>query len=339
MWRTHAVYLAVIAVLILVIAVAATRQRRALEAEVAARIRSLVEFDPRPTAPRARPLPRWEAGADLASIRAAVDNLVYDAAMPDADFGSDLPLWEACAAAVEGGGRIRPIITMAVATAKSPAIDPSEAMLFVEYLHCASLVVDDMPSFDNDAERRGRPSVHAAFGAATAQMAVAALVAAALRNLCRQVDWVRRHDPAIRNPDRIGTRVCQEMCEALGASGAAGGQLAELTAGELSARKTAGFFELAAVTGWLIAGGSADRVAEVRELGTRVGAAFQIADDVRDVATDTQSVNYAAVRGVETARQDLQTHLAAARDQLASLSLESAIWDQLLDEIEDRAAS
>ena len=77
-----------------------------------------------------------------------------------------------------GGARIRPRLTLAVANAcgnknASAAITSASA---IELLHCASLVHDDLPCFDNSALRRGKPSVHAAFGERIAVLTGDALI-------------------------------------------------------------------------------------------------------------------------------------------------------------------
>ena len=65
-----------------------------------------------------------------------------------------------------GGARVRPQLCMAVALANNSSDRPlaAAAATAVEFLHCASLVHDDLPCFDDATERRGKPSVHAKFG-------------------------------------------------------------------------------------------------------------------------------------------------------------------------------
>src|SRR5262245_7582368 len=65
-----------------------------------------------------------------------------------------------------GGARVRPKLCLAVAAAcgdDAPALADSAAVA-IELLHCASLVHDDLPCFDNASTRRGKPSVHQAYG-------------------------------------------------------------------------------------------------------------------------------------------------------------------------------
>ena len=82
-----------------------------------------------------------------------------------------------------GGGRVRPGLCLSVALAcgdPDPAIADAAAVA-LELLHCASLVQDDLPCFDDAAMRRGRPSLHKRFGEEIAVLVGDALIVAAFR--------------------------------------------------------------------------------------------------------------------------------------------------------------
>lgn len=346
------IYIAVIAVLIVVAAAAiiqAVKAQRTVK-----EIRAGFEL---PAAePRQYPL-HWATtkSRNLASARHDIDELIHSAS---AEFGGCQPgnsrMAAACAAAVSRGGRVRPIILMEVARLaeltsvgrsrnSAAPVNPAEAMVFIEYLHCASVVIDDTPAFDDETHRRGRPALHIEFGTAAAQMAAVALVAAAIQCICRQVDWLRMNS---RNasPDYVGSKICYETGRAMGALGAAGGQLAELDTSadpaDIARRKTASFFELAVVAGWLIAGGNPKQVAAARELGTSIGIAFQVADDICDAGSDATrtTANFANVYGTATATKLLEEKLRNVRRQLAQLALDSPLWEEILCEIANNAA-
>jgi len=330
-------------------------------------------------APARREPLRRATGADLLrersfdEYRREVDALVARAGALG-EFGPPSRLAAACGAAVAGGKRLRAIILLEVARATSlqrraaaraagtapPApADAADAALLIEYLHAASLVVDDLPEFDDDAVRRGQPSLHAAVGPAVAQMAAFSLVAAALQNACRQVDWVRDHCPEVGNPDRIGTRLCSEVCRALGAEGAAGGQCMDIASpadlfrdhgpdavAELMWRKTATFFEVATVGGWLAAGGAPGHEAALREVGRHVGTAFQVADDLGDAAEDAArraagkaGWNYANVYGRDAAAAAVEDHLARARAGLERRRLFTPLWGEIYGQVRAMAAA
>ncbi len=98
-----------------------------------------------------------------------------------------------------GGKRIRPVISLAVGEALGA--EPEQVMaaaLALEMVHNFSLVHDDLPALDDDAERRGKPSVWAAYGEGKALLAGDALLAEALRLACSypaprwRASWPRR---------------------------------------------------------------------------------------------------------------------------------------------------
>src|SRR5205809_975798 len=84
-----------------------------------------------------------------------------------------------------GGKRVRPVISLAVGEALgAPVEQVMSAALAIELVHNFSLVHDDLPSLDGDEERRGKPSVWAAYGEGTAVLAGDALLAEAFRLAC-----------------------------------------------------------------------------------------------------------------------------------------------------------
>jgi geranylgeranyl diphosphate synthase type II len=369
--RAHVVYLAIIAVLVLIIVYAAARAVRAgrvvaeLEARFGLKGRASL---PRPGARAGEGLRRL-AGAELlrprayAEYRAEVDGLVARALELE-EFGAGTRLAAACAEALAGGKRLRGVIVLEVARATSALrarehaeggrrgraptpVDAAEAALSLEYVHAASLIIDDHPDFDNDAVRRGRPALHVAAGPAVAQMAAVALLAAALQNVCRQADWIREHCPEAGEPGRLAALLCSEASRALGVPGAAGGQYMDVSSAadlrreygpdavqELIARKTASFFELACVAGWLAAGGAPEEAEALRAAGRHVGTAFQLADDLGDAASDAARAaagkpgwNFANEYGRDVAAGELERHLNGARYLLAQRGLWSPLWE------------
>lgn len=81
----------------------------------------------------------------------------------------------ACSHALKGGKRLRPLLVLAIYESLQKggigvADDAMDAALAMEFMHTASLVIDDLPCMDNDSLRRGRPSVHVQFGEAVAQL-------------------------------------------------------------------------------------------------------------------------------------------------------------------------
>ena len=348
----HTLYLATIAVLILIIAFTAvkvTRMHRLLT-EVEEKVGSVFRASaPRPGGANLRALSEADLlrARTLTEYRQEIDGLIEQAAAMK-EFGESTQLASACSKALVGGKRLRATIILEVvrasALARSNVVDAAEAALFIEYLHAASLVIDDLPAFDNDLVRRHRPSLHVEVGPAAAQMAALALVAAAFQNLCRQLDWIRVNCPKISNVDRIGMQICAMAARTIGAAGACGGQLLEMTPGDwpsganvpemVAELKTASLFELAVGVGWAVAGGDALHLEQMTAIGRHLGIAFQIADDIGDAVKDAAketperpATNYALRHGHTTARADLDRNLRAAEALLRRERLWTPLWE------------
>src|SRR3954468_3029222 len=199
------------------------------------------------------------------------------------------------------GARIRPRLCLAVAAACGDD-DPTAAdaaAAAVELLHCASLVHDDLPCFDDAPTRRGKPTVHRAFGEPLAVLAGDALIVLAFETLARGT---------VRVPDRLAALV-MVVGRAVGApNGIAAGQAWECEpAADLAEYHRA-------KTGARPAGAAAAAAAPApgRELGERLGEAYQVADDVRDAAGDPDELGKPVGRDRELGRQSAVRPLALA---------------------------
>lgn len=178
------------------------------------------------------------------------------------------------------GARIRPRLCLAVAAAcgeDDPALAEAAAAA-IELLHCASLVHDDLPCFDDAPTRRGKPAVHRAFGEELAVLAGDALIVLAFQTVAQS---------ARRSPQRLGA-VIGAIAHAVGAPlGIAAGQAWEcermIDLAAYQQAKTGALFAAATVIGALAAGHRGDAW---RSLGEHLGEAYQVADDIRDVTGD-----------------------------------------------------
>lgn len=179
-----------------------------------------------------------------------------------------------------GGARLRPRLCLAVARAcgeDDPALAEAAAAA-IELLHCASLVHDDLPCFDDAATRRGKPSLHRAMGERLAVLAGDALIVLAFEVL---------GGAGSRRPKRLAPLLAA-LAAAVGApSGIVAGQAWEceprLDRVEYHRQKTGALFAGAAMLGALSAGAEPE---PWRVFGERLGLAYQVADDIRDVAAD-----------------------------------------------------
>jgi geranylgeranyl diphosphate synthase type II len=183
-------------------------------------------------------------------------------------------------AVFSGGARIRPQLCLAVATAcgdDAPELTNAAAVA-LELMHCASLVHDDMPAFDNADFRRGLPTVHKAFSEPLALLAGDGLIVMAYQVLLN----AGRH-----HPDRL-IALMDNLSQGVGLpNGIVAGQAWECESSADLAHyqrsKTGSLFVSATRAGAIASGQSPKPWAS---LGAFLGEAYQVADDIRDVLGD-----------------------------------------------------
>lgn len=231
-------------------------------------------------------------------------------------WGEEDGLKQACRySLLSGGKRVRPLCTLSIASALSPGLDALEAALAIEYMHTASLIIDDLPCMDNDDYRRGKLSVHKVFGETTALLASYALMNLSYEKIYRAT--CNLENSQIGSPlkaKEAGLVALKEASQASGLNGATGGQFLDLFSKnkdlsiikEIFYKKTVALFEVSFLFGWLFGGGSCEFVHHIKELAGHFGMAFQIADDLEDQVQDKErgeKVNVALLIGPQKAHQ------------------------------------
>jgi geranylgeranyl pyrophosphate synthase len=224
--------------------------------------------------------------ARVGDYRARIERLL-DAQLPSADTEPH-SLHDAMRYATLGGGkRMRPLLCYA--TAETLGLAPEavdDAACAVEMIHAFSLIHDDLPAMDDDALRRGRPTVHKAFGVATAILAGDALQTLAFQVLTRESD---------DTGDRIA--MLRVLTEAAGSIGMTGGQAMDLEAEdrrlelpqleELHRRKTGCLIRASVLMACAARPEIGQRARELLDrFAVQIGLAFQIRDDLLDVTGD-----------------------------------------------------
>ncbi|MTI44839.1 geranylgeranyl diphosphate synthase type II [Roseibium hamelinense] len=205
-----------------------------------------------------------------------------------------------------GGARIRPRLCLAVALAsgdRNPDAATAAATA-IELLHCASLVHDDLPCFDDSDLRRGRSSVHAEFGEPLAVLAGDGLIVSAFETLARG---------CAQAPETLGPLVTT-IGRAVGTPhGLVAGQAwesePEIDLRDYHRAKTASLF-----TGATAAGAIASNADPLKwlELGEALGAAYQVADDLRDTAATIEELGKPVGQDVAHARPNAVEELGLA---------------------------
>lgn len=276
------------------------------------------------------PLPTSERAARSAAAEARRDPKLRIEATLDAALrlcaGEGAPPTLAAAmryAVFPGGARIRPRLCLGVAMAcgeGAPEIAEGAAAA-IELMHCASLVHDDLPCFDDASTRRGKISVHRAFGEPLAVLAGDGLIVLAFQALARG---------AAIAPDRLVGLL--EVVAA--ATGMPGGIVAgqawesepEIDLSHYHRAKTGALFSAATRAGALAAGGDPK---PWRALGELIGEAYQVADDLHDFASEEAEIgkpvgqdaahgraSAVASLGVEGAIERLEGLVSAAKDSI-----------------------
>jgi geranylgeranyl diphosphate synthase, type II len=222
--------------------------------------------------------------------------------------------------------RVRPVLTLPAAElCGGTAARAIPAAAVMELVHASSLILDDLPSMDNAARRRGQPANHVKFGEAIAILAAFGLLNQAFGTLSRAYE-----------PPLAG-RLASLLADAIGADGLIDGQAADLLATEseigfdllerIHRGKTGSLFNASAMAGALTAGGDREAMAALSAFAKNLGLAFQIIDDLLDVEgdpadtgkdtrTDARKTTFVSFSGVDGAHQ-----LAAELCQTADRAL------------------
>jgi geranylgeranyl diphosphate synthase type II len=231
---------------------------------------------------------------------------------------SELPLAPALGGLAEpmryalGGKRVRPVICLATAEAAGGSVEAAlPAAAALELVHSFSLVHDDLPAMDDDDERRGRPTVHVAFGEGVALLAGDALLAEAFRL-------------ALTYPT---TAPARELAEAT--LGMIGGQYLDITGAdtdlaELHRLKTGRLFAASVGLGLWAAEVPATEQRPWRAFGEELGLLFQAVDDVLD------GDGYVALVGEEAARDVATGAARRAYERLEAIDADTSVLAEIV---------
>lgn len=268
---------------------------------------------------------------------------------------SDNTLLEAMRYAVlNGGKRLRPsLVFMSGQLFNANTNDLIAPALAVEFIHCYSLIHDDLPAMDDDDLRRGKPTVHKAFNEATAILAGDTLQALAF-------DTLSSHTfTAVSASQQV--QMIHTLAQASGFGGMCGGQALDLASTgetqELAALmnmhqlKTGALIRSSVLLGALCSDNVTESELEaLTSFANHIGLAFQIQDDILDITSDTQTLGkpqgsdiehakstYVSILGLEAAKQRAKDCVEQAIQALAAISKDTEQLASLASHIINRA--
>lgn len=210
--------------------------------------------------------------------------------LPETDL-PEAPLFEAMRHGTLGGGkRLRPFLVMQ--SAKLFNVDPNRSRRVaaaLEFVHCYSLIHDDLPAMDDAGLRRGQPTVHKKYNEATAILAGDALLTLAFEVLA---------DPETHEDPRVRCELITKLAQASGGHGMVGGQMLDLigeneefdlgTISRLQRMKTGKLMAFACEAGAILGKASDPHRRALCNYAHDLGLAFQVTDDILDVEADPQ---------------------------------------------------
>jgi farnesyl diphosphate synthase len=233
------------------------------------------------------PSPRIASDSLQTKMDDAVDkiNKTISRLLPETDLPED-KLYEAMRyGTLNGGKRLRPFLVME--SSRLFNVDPKRALRVaaaLEFIHCYSLIHDDLPAMDNAKMRRGKPSTHKEFDEATAVLAGDALLTLAFEILSNQET---HPDPHVR------CELISSLAKASGAHGMCGGQILDLlgekeefdlgTISRLQRMKTGKLMAFACESGAILGKSDEPHKKALCNYAYDLGLAFQVTDDILDV--------------------------------------------------------
>lgn len=248
-----------------------------------------------------------------------------------------------------GGKRLRPLLmqeTYRLFGGTGRIVEPFMAAM--EMIHTHSLIHDDLPAMDNDEYRRGRKTTHIVYGEAMAILAGDGLLNLAYETASRAFE-MEPENPAVGKAIAV-------LARKTGITGMIGGQSVDveqsgkdLSRGQLDfiyRLKTSALIEGSMMVGAILAGASADEAAQIEQVASDVGLAFQIRDDILDVTSTSQvlgkpinsdeknhKTTYVTMEGLKKAEKDVKEISRRAIDVLDQLGRKNEFLRNLILEL------
>ena len=237
---------------------------------------------------------------------------------------------------LNGGKRLRPILVyLSSELGKTETSIADTAACAVEFIHCYSLIHDDLPAMDDDKLRRGKPTCHIKFDEATAILAGDALQPMAYELIC-----------SLENlPDTTKISMVNSLTKACSHNGMVEGQMKDIQLNKavsvdaldlMHEQKTGRLIEASIELGGLIGGLNSDELLILKAYGQKIGLAFQIRDDIIDVESPSsesgkpqgsdamkEKITYPSLVGIKESKIRSQELAEEALEILTSLNLKT----------------
>lgn len=200
---------------------------------------------------------------------------------------------------LKNGKRLRPLIVSSIGGGRGSSA--SCFTLAVEYIHNASLIIDDLPCMDNDATRRGEKTLHTLYNE---QTAILTAINMQIRGMMNLIEGFKRAEPLYSVSDyRLLSDILKDKIIAkIGSDGLCYGQHMDLAINAdimkkskriqketiigLCELKTGCLFAISFILGWISIGGAIDRIGEIEQAGYAFGLCYQMIDDIADYRED-----------------------------------------------------
>lgn len=294
--------------------------------------------------------PELQAAMDdvVGGVNRTIERLLPETELPEAK------LYDAMRHGTLGGGkRLRPFLAIHSAhlfnvdTARSRRVAAA-----IEFVHCYSLVHDDLPSIDDAALRRGKPTVHKKFDEATAILAGDALLTLAFEVLSENET---HEDPRVR------CELVRTLAQSAGGHGMIGGQMLDLigeneefdlgTISRLQRMKTGKLMAFACESGAILGKASEPHRRALCNYAYDLGLAFQVTDDILDVEADPQDTGkdtrkdedagkatFVSTMGKDGARDRAEMLISQAKAHLKIFEGRGKMLAELADYVLERRA-
>lgn len=287
----------------------------------------------------------------LAQLSALVDGKLSSILLDvSCSIPSKAELIEAASYALSGGKRLRPILALVTTEMFGKPIDKAlSTASALELIHAYSLIHDDLPCMDDDDFRRGKPTVHKAFGEGLAVLTGDFLNTLAFEVIAR--------DEQLSFEQRIDL-ICL-ISKHAGIQGMIGGQVMDIAAQgkEIAFEdlkcihrcKTGALITASIVSGGIVAEAHPSEIDILKNFGEKIGLAFQIADDILDVTASEKKhgkkiasdvINgkptYMTFMSLDSAWQEAENWLQSALHELKMLSCDTTLLESLAKRLVNR---